>query len=79
MVPSKDKKHGEPTTEHESDKGDNGSTNKNMGDDEPLTETDGNDASNTKEDRAMGKESVIMTPVHKTPVSKNKFFCFGRT
>ncbi len=77
---SKDEKHGEPTTEHESnDEGDNDSTNKNMGDDEPFTEMDGHDASNTKEDRATGKESVIMTPVHKTPVSKNEFFCFGKT
>ena len=80
MAPSKDEKHGEPTTEHESDdEGDDGSTNKNTEDDEPLTEMDGHDASTAKEDRAMSKESVIMTPVHKTPVSKNKFFCFGKT
>ena len=76
MVTGGENKHGKATSVSErEDDGDNDSTNKNIGDDDLLTDKDGNEKSNKKADRAAAD---VMTPVSKNPVSKNIFSVLGK-
>ena len=47
------------------------------GDDKLFTKTKSPNKLNTKE-VDTSRKSVFETPIHKTPVSKNVFFCFGK-